>query len=165
MKRILEFIFAALLALSLIGCPQDSWVSSDDSNDHIQTMDIRTLRISNQSSVYIWSVRWNSHEFYRFGDYEDYERWPDGYEGRGLGMGSSSVVELTDNDYYSSGGSSYVYFKFVTGSPGTTCSVRTQDLVVVDDESLEFTITNNTVVVDTSNPTSQGRPLSSFLSP
>jgi hypothetical protein len=160
MKKFLALAAGALLALFLTGCPQD-----DDSFDGSpKGHNDRTLKISNQTTGYMWHVNWASLEFDDFfanepSYMESPSSWPEGYHGQGLPMGSSVTQPVVE-----SGTSSYVYFNLTVNNPAAsppifTYSVRTQELVLVDDEPVEFKINDNTIVIRTDGTSYQG-PLS-----
>jgi hypothetical protein len=151
MKKIPVLVTGALLALFLIGCPNNDGTDTDTEDDsHTGKVWIRRLEISNQSSIYIWDVRWYSTEFDKGGfSPPDMTPWPEGYHGWGLNTGEASSKDAATGVGESpSPYSSYIYFKFtIGGASGSTYSARTQELVVVDDDPVEFKITDNTVVV------------------
>jgi hypothetical protein len=160
-----KVIMTLCIGLVFMTCETGTGGDKTGTGDDHEKNQLRTLKISNQSGVYIWDIRWNSLDFSMAGPIPaDMVPWPDNYYGLGLSQGTSSTQVVQGNSLESS----YVFFKVtIGGKSGTTFSFRTQELVLVDVDDgpeVEFKILSNTIVVDTSGAGSTQGPLSGFLS-
>lgn len=91
-------------------------------------IDNATLRLKNESSVTISNARFNN----SFTNNQQVE------------AGTNIII-------YAEAGSGYIYFDI--GSTNTHTALRTQSLMVIEkNEQAEFTLTNNTAVVEVNNP-------------
>jgi PBP1b-binding outer membrane lipoprotein LpoB len=88
-----------------------------------------TLKINNESGVYIYSVKWHGIEFYRY------------YMFNSINPGETITKSVSP-------GSGYIFFK---DGRDARITYQTVDLVVVGkNENVEFTFTNNTIIKDSS---------------
>jgi hypothetical protein len=133
MKKTLWFVAGVLLALSVTGCPQADETPSGNTN--------RTLKISNQSSTILVNVTWDSIDFDLPGG------GADPYWDSGLALGRSNTMQVPGDEAEIS---SYVYFSLPYLISSKAGPYHTQELIVVRDEPVEFKITDNTIVVNSS---------------
>jgi hypothetical protein len=131
MKKVFLVFFPIFFSLIVLGCSQPS---GDDGGGTTNL----SVKISNQSSIGLYDVTWNGVSFYTYD--------PTGYVGgKRLSSGDSMTVS-------SSSGSSYVFFRI------GNVSVRTQEILSLDDKPVVFTINDNTIVVGSGKT----GPLSTF---
>jgi hypothetical protein len=121
---VLAIIWTALLS----GCPQPTDYTEGDN-----TGSDAKLKVQNQSSVTLTSVKWGGQEFYT-----------------AFQPSASKTVDVAE-------GSSYLFFTLI-GMGRIEC--RTQEVITVNkDETKALTLTDNTLVValdDTNNPQALG---------
>jgi hypothetical protein len=161
MKKALALVGVLVFFLFLTACPNDNDETGSTNNtgndnngmDDHKDPPILVVKISNQSGVDLWSVRWNNDNFSSFMSPPPMPIPENLYPTERLESGSSATAA------FGQAASGYIFFKFIRGT--TVYSVRTQAIMSLEDEHIEFTINDNTVVVDTTNTLPPG-PLSSF---
>jgi hypothetical protein len=126
MKMVVS-IFMVIFALIFGSCAQS--VGNDDNNG-IENMAKTTLKIKNESSAYLSNIKYQSTDF------------------GNLYSGESSMNEFS----VSTDLSGYIYFTKGKNSD-TSIDCRTQELGVLEyKETQEFVFTDNTIVIDISDP-------------
>jgi hypothetical protein len=132
MKRILGFIFAALLALSLIGCPNEA--APDAGTDTGTDTKTTVLTIKNQSFTELQNVEWQGVAF-RANTVEN-----------SIPIGNTVKKEVAP-------GSGYIFFK----RKSNPAFARTQEVITIGENGTEeFVFTDNTLIVEANNPGNTG---------
>jgi hypothetical protein len=125
-----------VLALFIfIGCSQPTDTgNTDDSGDNTLLKTILTIK--NESSCSLWRVKWQ--DTYFSSNTTDYS----------LSPGSSSTKEFST----SADLSGYIFLYKIIGNGNNNLSLRTQAFITVPiGEVFEFTLTDNSVVIDMEN--------------
>jgi hypothetical protein len=135
MKKLLWLVAGAVLALSVIGCPNDTSPDTGTEDDHGSSPpNLTSLAIKNQSFSDLLNVQWQGVDF-AVNPNENY-----------IPIGNT-VTETV------SAGSGYIYFR----RKSNPAFARTRDVVVLEEnERLEFVFTDNTLIVDANNPDNTG---------
>jgi hypothetical protein len=135
MKKTLWLVAGAVLALSIIGCPNDTSPDTGTEDDHGSSPPNQSLlAIKNQSFSNLLNVQWQGIDF-AVNLNENY-----------IPIGNT-VTEAV------SAGSGYIYFR----RKSNPAFARTRDVVVLEEnERLEFVFTDNTLIVEANNPDNTG---------
>ena len=126
--------FAPILIITLVFAACDSGITSDGNGDNGYNGKSTTLKIKNESFTEITDVIWQDVSF------------SNNTNEKSIKSGTSATNSVMP-------GTGYIFFK----RKSNPIVARTNDLIMVEkDQEIEFTFTNNTVIVETNNPNNNG---------